>query len=69
MGFTEFKNDLLLKAYQNKPEIMLVAGLIGVVGFKITNLSSYFASPFTNSTISLYNISFYLVHHIIIKIF
>lgn len=32
MGFTEFKNDLLLKADQNKPEIMLVAGLIGVVG-------------------------------------
>ena len=32
MGFTEFKNDLSLKVDQNKPEIMLVAGLIGVIG-------------------------------------
>ena len=32
MGFTEFKNDLMLKADQNKPEIMLVAGLVGVIG-------------------------------------
>lgn len=32
MSFQSFKNDLSLKVDQNKPEIMLVAGLIGVIG-------------------------------------
>ena len=32
MSFQTFKNDLMLKCDQNKPEIMLVAGLVGIVG-------------------------------------
>ncbi len=35
MSFQSFKNDLSLKADQNKPEIMLVAGLVGVIGATI----------------------------------
>lgn len=35
MGFTEFKNDLIFKADQNKPEIMLAAGILGIVGATI----------------------------------
>lgn len=32
MSFQNFKNDLSLKVDQNKPEIMLVVGLVGVIG-------------------------------------
>jgi len=35
MSFQSFKNDLSLKVDQNKPEIMLVAGLVGVIGATI----------------------------------
>ena len=35
MDFQSFKNDLSLKADQNKPEIMLAVGLVGVIGATI----------------------------------